>query len=166
LGEFVFRSKHIITEGLLGGVLSTNWALADVGRRNPKLKYLGLKKHDGQKFHALTYQTRKRGGDVKITLYFDLENFRHVMTQYQISIKGGMGNTPETSTQARYTVRINLTESFSNFQEVDGLTLPAQWTLRISEQTGQNSIIREWTNRFTQFSHNQDIDSQYFAGLN
>lgn len=165
LGEFVFRSKHIITEGLLSGVLSTNWALANVEKRNPKLKYLGMKKFGGQKFHALKYQTRKRGGDVKITLYFDPENFRHIYTLYKISISGGMGTTPETSTQARYKVRINLTESFSNFQEVDGLMLPATWTLRISEQTGQGSMIREWTNRFTQFSHNQDIDPQYFAGI-
>lgn len=165
LGEFVYRSKHIVTEGLFGGVLSTNWALADVEKRNPKLKYLGMKKLNGQKFLALKYQPRKRGGDVKITLYFHPENFRHVGTLYKISISGGMGDTPETSTQARYKVRIKLTESFSNFQEVDGLMLPATWTLRVSEQTGQGSMIREWTNHFTQISHNQDIDPQYFAGI-
>jgi hypothetical protein len=54
-------------EGLLGGALTTNWmGLSPRG----KLSSNGTKKINGRDAYVLTY-SRKGGGDLDVTLYFD-----------------------------------------------------------------------------------------------
>ncbi len=65
LGAFLYQNKHLLEEGLLGGVLSTAWPLLEVGERGPKLKYDGLRKVEGRELHRLEYRVRNAPGDVK-----------------------------------------------------------------------------------------------------
>ena len=46
---FVHGQDYIIREGLLGGELSTAWALENLDKNHPKLTYEGLKKLDAAK---------------------------------------------------------------------------------------------------------------------
>jgi hypothetical protein len=81
LGNFVFSQDAILREGLLGGVLSTAWPLADLKHRKAKLSFEGLKKIEGRELYDLRYQARG-GGDLEIHLYFDPQTYRHVETTY------------------------------------------------------------------------------------
>jgi hypothetical protein len=54
LGDFIFRYKGVMKEGLLGGVWSLGWALLDIEKRNPSLKYVSAKV-DGRELHEIDY---------------------------------------------------------------------------------------------------------------
>ncbi len=92
LGQFLYDFDQILSEGLFGGVLSTSWSLLDLENRRPKLKYEGLKKLDGQKYHTVRYR-RREGGDVQTRLYFDTEAFRHCHTVYRVCSAPGSLDT-------------------------------------------------------------------------
>ena len=160
MGEFVYTYNQILQEGLLGGTLSTGWALLSLDSKRPKLKYRGVKKVNERRLHRLEYRTRRRGGDLHIDLYFEPETFRHVQTTYRLTIPAQMGATPEESPRQQRTHYL-LEEMFDNFQEVDGLTLPARWRIRYS-RTGQPAVLWEWEMLFQSCTHNQPIDPESF----
>lgn len=51
LGDFLFKYPDPVSEGLLGGVLTTAWPLAHLAAQGPKLVYNGLKKVNGKMYH-------------------------------------------------------------------------------------------------------------------
>lgn len=160
MGEFVYTHNQILQEGLLGGTLSTGWALLALDSKRPNLKYRGLKKVNERELHRLEYRPKRRGGDLQIDLFFEPETFRHVQTTYRLTIPAQMGATPIESARQQLTYYL-LEESFDNFQEVDGLTLPARWRIRYS-RTGQPAVLWEWEMLFQSCTHNQAIDPESF----
>ena len=160
MGEFVNTHNQILREGLLGGTLSTGWALLSLDSKRPKLKYRGVKKVNERRLHRLEYRPKRRGSGLQIDLYFEPETFRHVQTTYRLTIPAQMGATPEESARQHLTYYL-LDESFDNFQEVDGLTLPARWRIRYS-RTGQPAVLWEWEMLFQSCTHNQPIDPESF----
>jgi hypothetical protein len=161
-GDFVDRHDLILREGLLGGVLNTSWALLDVAGRQAKLSYDGVKKIDERELHRITYRAKKGSGDVTVYLFFDKENFRHVRTQYEELHISPMGEQPTESPQQRET-RLVLTESFFNFQDVNGLTLPTRWQVRMSSEVNQRTSILEWDVTLRQGSVNDPVAADAFA---
>jgi hypothetical protein len=131
LGEFIHVQDRIIREGLWGGVLSTNWALLVLDQRRPKLSYGGLKKIDGRELHQLRYGPSKRS-DLEISLYFEPETFRHVMTVYELTISPQMG-TSDITTARQNDTTYRLEERFAEFKSFDGLSMPTQWEIRFTE---------------------------------
>jgi hypothetical protein len=85
LGNFLLNESEILREGLLGGTLSMGWPLLDVKASGAKLKSEGLKKVDGRELYEMGYVPKKRSGsgELMIHLYFDPQDFQHVMTIYQ-----------------------------------------------------------------------------------
>ncbi|MFQ5664472.1 MAG: hypothetical protein ACE5HL_11650 [Terriglobia bacterium] len=161
LGEFFYVHDQLLREGLLGGVLSTAWALLDIERRQPKLKYDGLKKVEGRKLHQLRYRLKKGARDVRINLYFEPETFRHVLTVYRVYLRPKIATSPYL-TARRQPTRFKLEETFSNFGQIDGLILPARWHIRFTIDA-QTTQVWEWEMDFQQIAHNQEIDPNYFA---
>ncbi len=160
LGEFYIGNKSLLREGLLGGVTSTAWPLLNLEARGAKLKYGGLKKVEGQELHRLEYKARKGGGPAKVRLYFEPETYRHVRTEYDYEIPGGIGANPDASA-AQQSTYINVVETFSEFQDIDGLTLPVKWKIhynRSSQGPGPGSFVAEWEFTFSSATHNQPID--------
>ena len=99
-GEFVRSQDQIVREGLLGGELTTAWALLNLAENKAKLNYDGEKKVDGRPAYQLTYHSKKRD-DLTIHLYFDAETYRHVFTTYSIALASGLGGfAPSISDQA------------------------------------------------------------------
>jgi hypothetical protein len=96
LGNFIKSNSMVLEESLLGGTLSTSWALLNSAEKKAKLSYDGAKKIDGREVYALGYSP-KGGGDVDIVLYFDKETFRHVRTEYKRISSAGIGTRPEQS---------------------------------------------------------------------
>ena len=140
LGEYFMNNKALLREGLLGGVTSTAWPLLHLEARGAKLEYAGLRKVEGRQLHRLDYKARKSGSPVKILLFFEPDTYRHVQTQY------------------RYLMYTSVIETFSNFQDVDGLTLPTRWKILYNT----NAMVAEWEFAFKNVVHNQPIDPSLY----
>ena len=135
LGEYFIYNKALLREGILGGVTSTAWPLLHLEARGAKLQYAGLSKVDDRELHRLDYKAHKSGGPEKILLFFEPDTYRHVRTQYNW-----------------------VTETFSNFQDVDGLTLPAHWKIHYNSRR----MPAEWEFAFKTVVHNEPIDPSLY----
>ncbi len=125
---FLKGQDVLLKEGLLGGELTTAWALFNVQDRNPGLTYRGVEEVDGQPLHRLDYAPRKGGYGLTVRLYFEPENFHHVLSTYEVTESAPMGATPATSSNQRISRR-RIEERFSDFEDHSGYTLPTTWTL-------------------------------------
>jgi hypothetical protein len=191
LGSFIFVQDAVIREGLLGGVLTTAWPLSNLDERKAKLNFDGLKKVDGQDLYDVRYRPH-RNTDLEIHLYFDPLTYHHVETTYSYSTtqsltgvssataaglepvtSGAPGRTgtngtsqsgsPETA-QARLTPnRYRLTEKFSDFKTVDGVTLPTHDNIQFSQelQNGRTTL-NEWDLKGLDVSNNVPVDARNF----
>jgi hypothetical protein len=159
LGNFVISNNQLLEESLLGGTLSTSWALLNLTAKKGKITSEGIRKIDGKEVYALRYLPRT--SDVKITLYFNKDTFRHIRTEYSRVSSAGIGTTPEESSRMSET-RIKVVEEFSNFKDEKGLMLPHGYRILYST-TGQNGTTEiEWAFNFTEFSFNQTFDEKTF----
>ncbi len=162
-GTFIFTYGALLREGLLGGTMSTAWPLLDLARSEPKLQYAGLKTIDGRQLHALKYQSKKGGTELQVTLYLDPESFRHVRTLYKLEVPDSLAPNLLESPQQSVT-NYEIVETFDNFKEVDGLTLPHAYRIVFSASGGQrNSFMAEWSFAATKILHNQQIDPNLFV---
>ena len=193
LGRSIWNDfPRLAQEGLYGGVLSTDWALLDLRKRRAKVRYRGLKKFEGKKYHELEYRP-KRGVDYKIRLYFEPETYRHVASHYRLVVPDGMGrglvdiggagpigaggpgpgagsgqspggSRREIGTQTGPGSRsyINLSERFSDFKEVDGLTLPFHYKITLNFDAA-DSFVGHWEIKIDRMSHDRKIAAKAFA---
>jgi hypothetical protein len=180
-GEFVYSQDQILREGLIGGALTTAWALLNLDQNKPRLSFDGEKKADGQPAYQLTYHPRKRD-DLIIHLYFDPATYRHIMTTYTVTLASGLGgSSPSLSDQAGLTTpsntpgadvtqsskqretRYTIEERFSDFKTADGLTLPTKETIHFTEelQNGTTNVY-EWDLALEEVSNNQSLDPRNF----
>lgn len=164
IGEFFLTFDEVFEEGLAGGTLSAAWALLHLEERRAKLKYDGTDKVDGRAVYRLKYQPRK-SSDLKIKLYFDAENFRHVRTEYERTIAAQMGAAPGTSVSQRET-HFKVTEDFSDFTTVGGLTLPKKYKIGYSYSSRNNPIEIDWGFDFSRYEFNQPINIEDFRDEN
>ncbi|MEZ5428121.1 MAG: hypothetical protein R2747_17750 [Pyrinomonadaceae bacterium] len=160
LGNFISSNDLLLEESLLGGTLSTSWALHNLTDKKAKLSFNGTKKIDGKEVYAIGY-SRKSGGDIDITLYFDKETFRHVRTEYKRTSSAAQGRTIDQSARQSET-HLKVTEDYSDFKDESGLTLPHGYRLlySISGQNGTSEV--EWKFSLTEFAFNRPIDDKTF----
>jgi hypothetical protein len=157
-----FSSQNLpLREGLIGGTLSTAWPLLRLDQTQPKLDYRGLKKIDGRQLHEVGYRPRKGSSDLKVSLFFDPETFRHVRTTYSFEIGATIGTRQNSNqnTESYYT----LTEDFDDFREVDGLTLPHKYRMQFGAEGRSGSALRDWTVTIKKIEHNTKIDDLVFV---
>lgn len=175
-GQFLRAEDLALREGLLGGALSTSWPLLDLDARKGKLRYEGLKNVDDRKLHALSYHPKKTT-DMVITLYFEPETFRHVMTIYKSTVHAGIGEPnsdagmiapdiaggAEVASARQQQTRYRIEERFSEFKSADGLTLPSHYDLRFQEelQNGFTKLV-EWDINTTRVLSNVTLDPRNF----
>ena len=161
-GNFVFVQDAVIREGLLGGVFSTAWPLLNLEERKPKLSLDGLKKIDGQDFYDLRYHPHKNT-DLEVHLYFDPQTYRHVETVYSYSVSEGLTLGGEKATAGQLPNRYRLTEKFSDFKTVDGVTLPTRDDIQFSQelQNGKTTLW-DWDLKGLEVSNNMTVDPRNF----
>ncbi len=162
LSTFLFAYDVIAKEGLLGGALSTAWPMLDLDARQAKVEYSGLKKIEGKQLHEVKYKAKKSPADCQITLYFDPETFRHVRTQYRIVRSAGMVSDPTQSSSSQDTI-YTLLETFDNYKEVDGLTLPLATRLDLTIEAQSATIMSRWSLAITGITHNSQVDPKSFT---
>lgn len=180
-GEFVHSQDEIVREGLVGGTLTTAWALLNLDANKPKLSYNGQKKINGKEAYEIGYHSRKKD-DLTIHLYFDTETGRHVLTTYSMTLASGLGSfSPSISDQAGLTTpsnapgpdvtqsskqketRYTIEERFSDFKTADGLTLPTKYDIHFTEelQNGTTNVY-EWDLTADEVSDNMSLDPKNF----
>ncbi|MEO8073223.1 MAG: hypothetical protein ABI686_08230 [Acidobacteriota bacterium] len=160
LGQFLLTNKNTFKRGIFSGVLSTSWELLNFNEKDAKLKYAGMQKIDGKKYHELEYNPRK-GSELSISLFFDPETFRHVRTEYQRVISARQGASVDASAGQSET-RYKLVEDFSDFKEENKLTLPHTYKIYLEILTGNGTTSYEWLMNLQKFSFNQPIDAAEF----
>lgn len=171
-GSFVWNHSEVLTEGLLGGTLSTAWPLANLEERRARLQDRGTRKIDGKELRVMQYMPAKRS-DLEILLYMDPETGRHVMTSYWLEIgpqlaSSELENAKQSSTQYR------LEERFDDFKIADGLQLPNHWTVQFTAQIPMDprhpgrvglslqSGISQFNVTENTISHNVPVDARNF----
>ena len=162
VGQFIYSHDVLVKEGILAGVMSTAWALLDVPGRRPKLGYAGLRNVDGRQVHELSYRAQKGAGDLQISLYFDRGTFRHVATIAKLTQLAGMGLIPETSSGYRDTI-YKIKEDYSDFKEVDALTLPHTYKLVYTMEGQNRTTLMEYGVLIEKMVHNQPMDPTHFS---
>ena len=80
-------------EGLLGGIFSTGWPLLNLKDKPVTLAYRETT-IDGRRLHEIDYHPKQGFGDMKIKLYFDMETYRHVRTEYRLIVHDDMSAAP------------------------------------------------------------------------
>ena len=161
LGNFLMANDLAFKQGLIGGTLSSAWPFLDAGGRGAKLEYAGTKKINDRVLHELKYQPRG-GSDLKITLFFDQETFRHVGTEYERVNAAPTGNRAYANVEER-DMRNKMVEEFSDFKIEGGLTLPHTYKITLSVDAQGGTFSAEWIAKFTQFDFNQPIDPNAFS---
>ncbi|HQX56882.1 MAG TPA: hypothetical protein PLP07_13215 [Pyrinomonadaceae bacterium] len=160
LGNFVQSNKMTLEQGLLGGSLSTAWVIANIAENKGKLSFDGTKKIDGKEAYVLGY-SKKGGGDVDVSLYFDKDTFRHVRTEYKRMSSAGIGLRPEDSTKYDET-RFKIIEEFGDFRAESGLTLPHTYRIVYSTSGQRGTTEIEWKFTLTEFAANQKLEASTF----
>lgn len=160
LGDFLLTHRSILKQGLLGGVLSSSWPFLDGADARAKLDASGPKKMDGRRVYEIKYLP-KGGSDVRISLFFDAETFRHVRTEYTRVISAPQGLTPADSARQRES-RYKMVEEFSDFKRESGIMLPHTYRIKLDLDTLTGSFVAEWNLNLTQFSFNQKIEPGSF----
>ena len=179
--EFVRAQDEIVREGLLGGELTTAWALLHLAENKAKLSFDGEKKADGRPAYQLSYHSKKRD-DLTIHLYFDTQTFQHIMTTYAITLASGLGGySPSISDQAGLTTssnpggadvtqsskqretRYTIEERFSDFKSVEGLALPTKYSIHFTEELQNGTTkVHEWDLTADEISNNRPLDPRNF----
>jgi len=160
LGNFIIANQSIFKQGLVGGTLSTSWALLNLTESGAKLNYEGLKKIDNRDVHKLGFLPR-RGSDMRVSLYFDAQTFRHVRSEYERIVAARQGNSPDASAGQRES-RFRLVEDFSDFTKVNNLTLPRTYKMQMFIDVQSGTIIYDWLFNLRQFRVNQPLDANAF----
>lgn len=162
LGDFIFRRTGIFKEGLVGGTLTTAWLLLNWTKDKGRLEYGGSKKINDRETYVLKYTPRK-GSDLKISLYFDAETFRHVRSEYEQVVSAQMSSAPDADKLGQRELHYKLEEQFSDFKQEGKLTLPHTYKIRLMmERNPGATFLADWEMVFSKFSFNQPLEAGWF----
>lgn len=163
LAEYLKVQPSILKDGLFGGVMSSAWPLFSTGDKKPKIDYSGLSKFEGKQAHKVKYTPRT--GDLRVSLYFEPDTFRHIATVYEYTIQPKMGALSTDSVAGQVT-RLTLTEKFSDFRTADKLTLPFGYSITYASEGQETSAVTsvglEWKLKFENAYFNEKIEAAVF----
>lgn len=182
LADFLFQHNGIMKEGLLGGIFSGGWPLLNLQEKQGDLTYREAK-IDGRRLHEIEYRPKQSLRDMKIKLYFDLETYRHVRTEYRVRVRDDMSASPggfgmrtgkyqaagpddngfETLHGGLPDSIYVLTEKFDDFKKVGAMTLPHSYTMDYSLEGQGHSFIARWTMKAVQWAFNRTYDDLIFV---
>jgi hypothetical protein len=160
--KLVSGYDFILREGLLGGELSSAWALENLEQNHARLRSIGHKKIKGQEVEGVEYLS-KGGSDMNVKIYFNAETHQHMMTVYSVetvphNTQNGI-NESAYQQQLRYTIE----ERFSDFKAESGVTLPHHYDLQYTEELQSGSTrIYDWDMTVEKIETNVNPDPSNF----
>jgi hypothetical protein len=150
LGDFLYSHAGVFKSELLGGTLNVGWPLLN---KESGAKIKAKKKTiDGRELYELEYLPKQSLAEVKVKVYLDPANFRHVMTEFRV-------RQLLRDTMTTYV----LTEKFDDFRQVDGVTLPYKYSLSFMFEGGSGSLQTLYTFDVEKAGHNGKIDPQFYS---
>jgi hypothetical protein len=158
LAEFLKANSGIVKDGLMGGTLSAAWPLLPNAPKKLKFQSAGTLKIGGKDFYKIEYIPS--GGGSNAVLVFEPDNFRHVMSEYTVSLPPKFGDQTHNA-QAKRTY-YTLTERFSNFGKAGELVLPLNYTLDYSLNEGETAQRSQWNVRIKEVYYNEELDPAVF----
>lgn len=162
LSLYLEQQSLPLRDGLLGGSVSTAWAMLRLDQLKPRLDYKGVKKIEGRQLHEVSYRPVKGSTDLKVAVFFDAATFQHVRTEYEFKVPARLGSGPNDSTRLEEE-NYKLVEDFDDFRAVDALMIPRKYRLQLQMQTSSGSNVFDWTVTIEQVLHNQALDEQIFS---
>lgn len=160
LGAFLIDHNKLLSEGLLGGSVSSRWALLN-SQRKGRFTSAGTKKIDGRKAYALNYSAENIGSfDFTVKMFFDAENFQHLRSEYRRTVAPREEVFGRLGTQTG--VKIALIENFGDYKVVNGLTLPHSYKISYMTESNSGTYEYEWNFAFTQYIFNQNLAADFF----
>ena len=159
LGEFLKSASNIIKQGVFGGALSSGWTLLNFDSKNAKLEYAGLENFNNRKLHKLRFSSSKTG-TLKINLYFETDTYRHVLSEYQYTTSLSITSDPTQSSRQKEK-RYTLIEQFSDFAQVEGVTLPQTYVLNLTNEEDSVTAL-EWAVKLSQFYFKETLSADLF----
>ena len=160
LANFLRSRNPIVKEGLFGGVLSAAWPLLDVKGKKVKLDAAGITKFGDKNYYKLKYTSGV--GDLSVSLYFDSENFHHVLTEYKYSIQSTMTGI-STDSSAQKPQYNTLTEQFGDFKTAGKLTLPFSYKINVTNTEEDSTVIStDWSMNFANVYYDEPLDAAVF----
>jgi hypothetical protein len=161
LGSFLNEHPSILLDSLFCGSMSLRW-ITDVADKKLKMKAAGMKKIDGKQTYAIEVLSSEQGSDdFKVRLYFDAQNFRHIRSEYRRDIKIGRIVFGQQNQIAD--AKLALTEEFSDFKEVDGLTFPHMYKLNFTSNSNSQMYENSWGIRVGAYYINQKLTDDFFS---
>ncbi len=162
LGSFLADHQLMLGEGLFTGVMSMRWPLLDVEKKRPKLGGGGTKKVNDRKAYVIDYNPSGGGSpEFTIKLYFDAETFNHIRTEYRYEVQ------PTDATFGQQNRRGSavaiLTETFSEFKTVEGITLPHYHRVELSNNGNAGMYKNTWGVRVVEYRLNQALTPDFFT---
>ena len=162
LGAFIADHEKMLSDGAFTGSLSGSWALLDPEMNGAKLKIAGKKKVGDRDAYALEFWPKGMdSSEFTIRMYFDVETFRHVRTEYKRIINSSQDTFGKLGRQAG--VRQSLTESFGDFKTVDGLTLPYSYNAHYTTESNSGTFEFFWRLALQQYLINPNLDANFFT---
>jgi hypothetical protein len=158
LGNFLMTHDQIFKQGLMCGTLSSAWPLSNLEAHHAQVDYVGLRKVDQLMLHELRYVPRG-GADLKVTLFFDRETFRHVRTEYERVVPAQIERSGGQEREARY----KMVEEFSLFKLEGGLDLPHVYAINLSVDTVNGTFLADWIITLNRFDFNEKLDQSAFS---
>jgi hypothetical protein len=161
LGSFLANHSKMLSDGLFSGALSLTWSPLSA---KPRGKFTGgsTKKIDGKSLYVLDYNVSGGGSkEFTIKLYFDTETFRHVRSEYKYEVESTDAVMGQQNRRA--SGRLGLTETFSDFREVEGLTLPFVYRIEYESNGNSGSYKTRWGIDVEQWSFNQKLAPDFFT---
>ena len=162
LGSFLADHQIILSEGLFGGATSMRWPLWDIAKTKPKLGGGGTKKVNDRKAYVIDYNPSGGGSpEFTVKLYFDAETFNHIRTEYRYEVQ------PTDATFGQQNRRASgiatLTENYSDFKSVEGITLPHYLRAELSNNGTTGMYKNIWGVKVAEYRLNQPLAPDFFT---
>ena len=161
LGSFLAEHSKVLSDGLFGGVMSMKWAFNGVDKKL-RMRSVGTKKVNDRKAYVIDFLPSGSGSsDFNIKLYFDAETFHHVRSEYRREFQAGAAVFGTQNQIA--SASLSLTEDFSDFRTVEGLTLPYAYSVRFNSNTNSAMYENTWGITVVQYIFNQNLTPDFFT---
>ncbi len=162
LGSFLNGHPKILSDSLFCGAMSLRWIVDVAEKRKLKMRSGGVKNIEGRSMHVLDVLSTTSGAeDFKIRLFFAADNFRHVRSEYRRKVQAGRIIFGQQNQQSDS--HLDLTEEFSDFKDVDGLTLPHVYKVTFSSNSNSAEYESAWGIKIANYFFNQKLASDFFT---
>lgn len=161
LGTFVAEHESLLSSGVFGGAMTLRWNSILSEKNRSKLRSLGTKKVNGANAYVLDFLAQTGSGEFKVKLFFDAATFRHIRTEYRREIAVGRVIFGQQNQQGSAVA--TLTEDFSNFHEVAGVTLPYSYEVKYVSNSSSMSNENIWSINVAEYRLNQKLQPDFFT---